>query len=64
MRDCKYTPQGWQRMLRLGFWPHTHTYTPTLKKSTGVQLSVAFASEVKANQKLTTVFATEGFSVF
>lgn len=42
----------------------SHTYTHTLKKSTRAQLAVAFASEVKANQNLTTVLATEGSSVF
>lgn len=67
----KYTPLShisvpavMLRMLRLRFGlTYTHTYAEK-KKSPRVQLAVAFASEVKANQKLTTVLATEGSSVF
>lgn len=53
-------------MLRLRFGlTYTHTYAgKKKKKSPRVQLAMAFASEVKANQKLTTVLATEGSSVF
>lgn len=69
---AKYTPMShisvlalMLRILRLRFWPHIPTYVhEKRKKSSRLQLAVAFTTEVRANQKLNTDLARGGSSVF